>query len=563
MNTLSDHNNQLQELEEKEQLAKSLLHFFKGDAQLIADSIPEFHKDEEVQVLLKDFRSLQQRIYERWVNLGYSEPVTSLGEETTAIPDDTSLSKSNEETPELRDDTSSEEPEEQHLSEVDPSYQSEGEDDAIIIDLDPEDTSSSTPPEIHVIIPKRIRIDYPNGKVDQPYAYSIPFDQLDLQPEQIVELKKTGFAEAGLVFDPESWEVKGLPEEQGQFSLEIHIDYSNSDGRKGQLILEGTSNINPDPRSLWQEHEPPADAPYQKSHTDSARLESHEAVLIGASRRGRAHAHKASFRDDDFQLNQTSATGWYILAVADGAGSAKFSREGSRLAVEIASERLEELLNDEFTQAVAGELDEFSVGDDPQAEQNLRLHLYDSMVGSVFDGYKAILSEADQQNAAPRDYATTLLVTITRKFEQGWFFASYWVGDGCIGVYNQGRDVQLLGTPDGGEFAGQTRFFTMAEIWQDAQTILGRLQFTLVKDFTALCLMTDGISDPKFQTDYNLRQVPRWDAFWEDLNNEVNFSQDNDQQDQELLEWLNFWSQGDHDDRSLVIMYPKRTGGYS
>lgn len=445
---------------------------------------------------------------------------------------------------------------------LDDSEDSKPEDeDAIFISPDPEDSPPPPPSESHIVIPKRIRIDYPNGKVDTLYNYSIPTAQLNLDLDWIEGLETLGFAPAGLIFDKSDWTVKGLPEEQGQFSLEVHIEYQNPEGRKGKLILEGNCNINPDPRSLWQEHEPPADAPYPKSHTESARTESHEAILIGASRRGRSHAHKGDFRDDDFKVDQVPGTGWYILSVADGAGSAKYSREGSRLAVEVTSEKLQSILNDDFTQIISKELDALALGEDPQVEQSLRLQLYDSLVGAVFEGYKAILAEADQKNATPRDYATTLLLTVCRKFPQGWFFASYWVGDGCIGVYRDGEAVEMMGTPDGGEFAGQTRFFTMQEIWKDAQTILNRLQITLVPDFTALCLMTDGISDPKFQTDYNLRQVPRWDTFWKDLGDGVQFGPDNNQQDLELLEWLNFWSQGDHDDRTLVIMYPKGSEG--
>ncbi len=568
MNIFSDPNKKQQELEEKELLAKSLLHLFKGDAQLIAESIPEFHQDEKVQLLLNDFRALQQRIYDRWVALGFSEPVQYLHEpDHEKNVEDESKEKTESEYEGIPEDASDKTKEIETLEETisvneaksTDEAETTDEDIAIVIDLGPADTSPSQPPAIPVVIPKRIHIDYPNGKVDQPYSYTIPTEQLHISLEQIQRIETKGFMDAGLVLDQKTWEVEGFPEEQGQFPLEIILDYTNAEGRKGQLLLEGNCNINPDPRSLWQEHEPPADAPYPKSHTDAVRLESDEAILIGASRRGRSHAHKGDFRDDDFQLAQVSDTGWYILAVADGAGSAKYSREGSRLAVEITTKGLEQLLDEEFTQSIGNQLDAFSADDDPQVENSLRLLLYDSMVGSIFDGYKAILSEANEQGVAPRDYATTLLVTVTRKFAQGWFFASYWVGDGCIGVYRKGESVQLLGTPDGGEFAGQTRFFTMADIWNDAQTILGRLQFALVPDFTALCLMTDGISDPKFQTDYNLRQVPRWDAFWEDLQSGVDFAHEYDQQDQELLEWLNFWSQGDHDDRSLVIMYPKES----
>ena len=592
MNTFSDSDNQLQKLEEKELLVNSLRRHHKGDAQLIADSISDLHQDEEIKAMLDQYHQLQQRIFDRWQALGYSAPAIQLGESTDidalegqakieppAIPVENAVVEAT--APETYSETPVEIPldpnptlefddareEEVREEEVSPkgdytseeNYGSEepSDEEAIVINLDPVDTSPDLPPEINVIIPQRVQVDYPNGKVDQPYHYTIPVETLGISVGESDSIETGGFNKAGLILDQEDWSVKGLPEEQGQFELVIKVEFRDAEGRKKQMILEGTCNINPDPRSLWKEHEPPADAPYQKSHTDSFQLENEEALVIGASRRGRAHAHKGDFRDDDFHIDQVGNSGWYVLAVADGAGSAKFSREGSRLAVKETAAKLNELVDGEFTATIAEQLNALAANNDPQVAQNLRLQLYDSLVGAVFDGYKAILREADQQGAAQRDYATTLLLTVTRKFPQGWFIASYWVGDGCIGVYRERDSVQLLGTPDGGEFAGQTRFFTMQEIWKDAQTILNRLQIALVPDFTGLFLMTDGISDPKFQTDYNLQQVPKWDEFWTDLQNSVDFGHTGPGRDEELLEWLNFWSQGDHDDRTLVIMTPK------
>lgn len=42
-----------------------------------------------------------------------------------------------------------------------------------------------------------------------------------------------------------------------------------------------------------------------------------------------------SFRDDDFAIHLIEDSPWSVITVADGAGSAKYSREGSRIAVEI------------------------------------------------------------------------------------------------------------------------------------------------------------------------------------------------------------------------------------
>jgi hypothetical protein len=120
--------------------------------------------------------------------------------------------------------------------------------------------------------------------------------------------------------------------------------------------------------------------------------------------------------------------------------------------------------------------------------------------------------------------------------------------------------VTLLGVPDSGEFAGQTRFLTMQEIFADGAYV-NRIRFKVVPDFTALILMTDGITDPKFQTDANLRNIAIWQELWQDLNGnnedgcKVDFKEAPDKAKAALMNWLDFWSPGNHDDRTIAILY--------
>ena len=114
----------------------------------------------------------------------------------------------------------------------------------------------------------------------------------------------------------------------------------------------------------------------------------------------------------------------------------------------------------------------------------------------------------------------------------------------------------MLGDPDEGEYAGQTRFLTMTDIFSDPKEFYGRLKCKIVPDFTALFLMTDGVSDPKFETDANLNNPDKWDALWNDLKeNGVDLSDDNEAAKEQLLKWLDFWSPGNHDDRTIAILY--------
>ena len=78
----------------------------------------------------------------------------------------------------------------------------------------------------------------------------------------------------------------------------------------------------------------------------------------------------------------------------------------------------------------------------------------------------------------------------------------------------------------------------------------------IVPVFTALFLMTDGVSDPKFETDANLKSYDKWNELWADLKeNGVELTDDNEEAANQLLNWLDFWSPGNHDDRTIAILY--------
>jgi hypothetical protein len=64
--------------------------------------------------------------------------------------------------------------------------------------------------------------------------------------------------------------------------------------------------------------------------------------------------------------------------------------------------------------------------------------------------------------------------------------------------------------------------------------------------------MTDGVSDPRFETDNGLRS----DEKWTQLVNELSpLLADAGQAPERLAEWLNFFSPGNHDDRTLVLAW--------
>ena len=118
-----------------------------------------------------------------------------------------------------------------------------------------------------------------------------------------------------------------------------------------------------------------------------------------------------------------------------------------------------------------------------------------------------------------------------------------------------------MNTPDSGEFAGQTRFLTMKSIFANSQEIMARIRILCVPDYTAIMLMTDGVSDAKFETESLLEDKARWDDFWRDLTETgsddsppLKLDSSAKELSEQLLAWLNFWVVGNHDDRTIVVM---------
>jgi hypothetical protein len=73
--------------------------------------------------------------------------------------------------------------------------------------------------------------------------------------------------------------------------------------------------------------------------------------------------------------------------------------------------------------------------------------------------------------------------------------------------------------------------------------------------------MTDGIYDPKFVVEANLEKVEKWKEFADDLNGDnemcikVNLDPANKDIEKQLSDWMDFWSPGNHDDRTLAIIF--------
>lgn len=401
-------------------------------------------------------------------------------------------------------------------------------------------------------------IAFPNGKQNEAYRHIVDLDMADYADIYFEGLEQTGL-EVDINRAEGNITLFGTPTVAR--TIDFTLCAKLKEGEKGNDILKRNFNIaiNPDPKDLWKDLPVPADLPFQKvnSACDYVLVQEFGGVpqkdIVAASKRGRSHAHEGKPRDDDFRVSFNTQNGWYVLVVADGAGSAKYSREGSRIACEEAEQYCKEQLAEhveKIESALAAYYQEKTKENFNPAAGIINSILFNA-AREAHDAIKRKAEEYGKDGAVMKDFATTLLITVCRKFDFGWLVGSFGVGDGAIAIYDKNADIQLLNKPDGGEYAGQTRFLTMDSIFSDH----ARTKIAVVNDFTALMLMTDGVSDPFFDTDANLEDKKKWDELWDNLSAAVDFSDDNKDSKNQLLAWLDFYIAKFHDDRTIAILY--------
>lgn len=387
-----------------------------------------------------------------------------------------------------------------------------------------------------------------NANAKQFYEFSLEMEEFpNIRIQKIGNLEETG-----LTFENDT--ISGIPVTNNMYHLDVqfyHIHNQNQmETKKIQLF------VNADPKDLWKNIPSDTNAAFYKSEEDSYKGSFSDKKIVVASKRGRSHAHEGKFREDDFAVN-TLPDGWNIISVSDGAGSASAAREGSRLATTTINQffNSQEILDQIENNINVLYINQFSDEEQLKAKQDI-INILSESVSHV---YHTLEKTAAENAFSVNDLHTTLIFTLLKKFSFGYIILSFGVGDCPINLINiDFSEVKLLNRMDVGEFGGGTRFITMKEIFND--TMASRFQITRVQDFSYLVLMTDGIYDPKFTTENKLEDTESWKALFEDLagNNDDRTKADfiNDEKiDEELLIWSDFWSRGNHDDRTLAIIY--------
>lgn len=378
---------------------------------------------------------------------------------------------------------------------------------------------------------------FANAKKGQFYEISFSF------PYYVDACHFFDLEKAGLVYVPseKGGVIKGTPEAAGNFEILIVCRWAGWTQGLPLIRRPLPFVVNADPRDLWQDIPSDPEGEYWRPDCEFAINNTEDCLLLGASRRGRSHAHKGLPRDDAFSLDVWD--GWRLLAVADGAGSAQFSRRGAELACQTGLAICQERL------ALAPDLDEIFANMPGEEWQNQAKKIaYGILPHAAFEVYKAIRREAELLERDSREYATTLLMCLAKKFEKGWAVLSFQIGDGAMSLLGP-DNCQLLCLPDEGEYGGQTRFATMGEIFEGAE-LMRRIGVYFTEKLEGLLLLTDGISDCRFGSQEMLENCAKWHGLWQELKSLAY----GEEPERAFLEWLNFWERGSHDDRTAAML---------
>jgi serine/threonine protein phosphatase PrpC len=410
--------------------------------------------------------------------------------------------------------------------------------------------------KIHDILTQTVSI--PNGTVNKKYYVKIDFNTLGWN--DFIALEIEGLENTGLEFTKND-ELIGTPEISGDLKIKIkfRIEGEPDDSALNEKVL--TLIINPDPKSLWKNIESDKNDPFWKPDNEAVAAEFLDKNIVVASKRGRSHANTGSFREDDFAFKNLKEIGWSVLAVSDGAGSAKLSRKGSKIACETVIQYFEENLNPENLKEFDQVLAEHHNKASDETSKKISHFVYQNLSKAAHAAHQKLEEFAIKSETELKNLHATLIFALVKKYDFGYAILTFGIGDCPIGLLNKDlTEIKLMNWLDVGDFGGGTRFVTMPEIFQNDK-FSTRFGFKLVDDFSYLMLMTDGIYDPKFVVEANLEKIEKWKDFLDDLNggNEdgstVDFSKENSDIAQQLSSWMDFWSPGNHDDRTLAIIY--------
>lgn len=285
------------------------------------------------------------------------------------------------------------------------------------------------------------------------------------------------------------------------------------------------------------------EVPYPKEDEDCARGSGGPFQWMFASTRGPSHRNSDTlYRDDDVRVWYDEQNDTLYSVVADGAGSAKYAREGSRIAVEGVIEYFKgKPLGRGMLNSSNGNL---------LAKQEVHRAVLNKVLSRIDDRCKEISSERNEPNLTRRSLHSTLNLAIVQKGSCDDFrVLTFAIGDGAVVFCKNDGTYRPLSVPDRGAFASQTAFITSSGSipsldHENLQTFYeNRFGEAVISADEMkngyLALMTDGVSE----------DIEDWRVFIAETKNALAASDA-----KVLLDWLNAQIERNLDDKTLVLL---------
>ena len=414
----------------------------------------------------------------------------------------------------------------------------------------------------------------PNALMGDSYNAKIDIEKFNLKDLIISDIE--GLTDTGLKFDATSLVIEGIPILSGDFKLKLlyRLQDEAEDSVLNEKIIPLLVMV--DPKTLWKNLPSNKDDIYWKEDNVSVSDKLGTKTIVVSSKRGRSHQNVGSFRDDDFSFKHFESNGWAIVCVSDGAGSYSLSRKGSQIACNAVIEYFDANLNSENQTNFELKISEYFKSKDEVLKKEIDGLTAQNLYKAVLFAHNKVKENADalfKSNPVlfnntklkePIDYYhATLVFTLYKKYDFGYVLLTFGVGDCPVAVMNKEKtETKMLNWLDVGEFGGGTRFVTQSEIFHSTENpMISRFSINIVDDFSYLFLMSDGIYDPKFEVEANLEKNEKWLEFLADLegknedNAKIEFNSGNKELANELSTWMDFWSKGNHDDRTLAVIF--------
>lgn len=234
-------------------------------------------------------------------------------------------------------------------------------------------------------------------------------------------------------------------------------------------------------RAQWRNNEP-ADKTFPVRHEVTCKRLLNNFQIIGASTRGKRHAHFGEWREDSFAVAKSGQ--WTILTIADGAGSAPLSRIGSNIATCVVKTVLKKSLS---------KLKINSTGSEDDQIQDLLDSTSNFLRKAFIKVLQAMKAESVKMACPISNLASTLLTVLHIRYQGEDLFIWANVGDCVFAVFPSSETCEVLCDEDHGSSGGETRFITSSGI---KETLESRVHFRIYKSpVHSFALMTDGVSD--------------------------------------------------------------------